>query len=230
MNIFRSLFSPSPDLPFSVGDRVRDTFGHRHTVIAVDPRAEHGAGLIRTRRDDGQELGYLFYAHDLILLTPAELALPGRQEIKCERINPDESSATAYLRADAIILHAQCPTNMGGLACLPCRRLPLPVTDDILGTSSLAILGEAITVPVPVDHKAELKRILQHAKITSWRKLIVESASCSIRSTPASLTITPSQRQGSASHHLPELAIELATPTAPAEIAQALRTAFQRCV
>lgn len=146
-----------------------------------------------------------------------------------ERLLSGESLAAVYLRADAIILHAYCPTNIGSLACLPCRRLPLPVTDEILGTSLLAILDESLTVPVPADHKAELKRILQQAKISSWRKLIVESASCSIRRTPSSLTITPSQRQGAANHHLPELDVDLALPTVPAEIAQALRTAFQRC-
>ena len=56
-------------LPFGVGDRVRDTWGNEHTVIQIDPKAEHGTGLIRTRRDDGTELGHMMYAHGLSPVT-----------------------------------------------------------------------------------------------------------------------------------------------------------------
>jgi len=52
-------------LPFGLGDRVRDTWGNEHTVIQIDPKAEHGMGLIRTRRDDGTELGHAMIAHGL---------------------------------------------------------------------------------------------------------------------------------------------------------------------
>jgi hypothetical protein len=52
-------------LPFGVGDRVRDTWGNEHTVIRIDPQAEHSMGLIRTRRDDGTELGHAMIAHGL---------------------------------------------------------------------------------------------------------------------------------------------------------------------
>lgn len=52
-------------LPFGVGDRVRDTWGNEHTVIRIDPKAEHGMGVIRTRRDDGTELGHAMIAHGL---------------------------------------------------------------------------------------------------------------------------------------------------------------------
>lgn len=155
--------------------------------------------------------------------------LPGPHEIQCERISPDESHASAYLRADALIFHACCPTNMGCFACLPCRRLPLPLTDAALGTSLHEHLEEALTVPVPPDRKAEIKSILQHAKVSSWRKLIVESASCKIVKTPASLTITPTRRDGATSHHLPDLALILSPTATRVELAQALRTTFQRC-
>jgi len=55
-------------LPFGVGDRVCDTWGNEHTVIQIEPGAEHGMGQIRTRRDDGTELGHTMIAHGL---TPA---------------------------------------------------------------------------------------------------------------------------------------------------------------
>lgn len=54
-----------PPLPFGVGDKVRDTFGCRHTVISIDPKAEHGLGMIRTRGDDGTEHAFAMIAHGL---------------------------------------------------------------------------------------------------------------------------------------------------------------------
>jgi hypothetical protein len=53
-------------LPFGVGSRVRDTWGNEHTVIQVDPQAEHGLGVIRTRRADGTEHSHAMIAHGLI--------------------------------------------------------------------------------------------------------------------------------------------------------------------
>jgi hypothetical protein len=55
-------------LTFGVGDRVRDTWGNEHTVIQIDPKAEHDLGLIRTRCDDGMEHDHAMIAHGL---TPA---------------------------------------------------------------------------------------------------------------------------------------------------------------
>ena len=54
-------------LPFGVGDRVRDPWGNEHTVIAIDPKAEHGMGVIRTRRSDGTEHAHAMIAHGLEL-------------------------------------------------------------------------------------------------------------------------------------------------------------------
>ncbi len=52
-------------LPFAVGDIVRDPWGYEHTV--VDPDAEHGLGLIRTRRlSDGTEHARAIIAHGFI--------------------------------------------------------------------------------------------------------------------------------------------------------------------
>jgi hypothetical protein len=60
----RPAFELQP-LPFGVGDRVRDTWGNEHTVISIDPKAEHGMGVIRTRRGDGTEHGHAMIAHGL---------------------------------------------------------------------------------------------------------------------------------------------------------------------
>jgi len=51
-----------PELPFKVGDRVRDPWGSEHTIMEIDPQAENGIGAIRTRRDDGRELKFVINA------------------------------------------------------------------------------------------------------------------------------------------------------------------------
>jgi hypothetical protein len=68
----RRLKIDHPPLPFSVGERVRDTWGNEHTVIAIDPSAEHGMGVIRTRRSDGTELGHMMIAHGLVPIVQKE--------------------------------------------------------------------------------------------------------------------------------------------------------------
>jgi len=62
----RRLKIEHPPLRFGVGDRVRDSWGNEHTVIAIDPTAEHGMGIIRTLRSDGTELGHMMFAHGLV--------------------------------------------------------------------------------------------------------------------------------------------------------------------
>jgi hypothetical protein len=52
-------------LPFGVGDTVRDTWGNAHVVIQIDPKAERGLGVIRTRRQDGEEITHTMIAHGL---------------------------------------------------------------------------------------------------------------------------------------------------------------------
>lgn len=56
-------------LPFGVGDRVRDLWGNEHTVISIDPNAEHGMGVIRTRRRDGTEHAHALISHGLEPIT-----------------------------------------------------------------------------------------------------------------------------------------------------------------
>jgi hypothetical protein len=52
-------------LGFDVGDKVLDPWGNEHTVLAIAPRAEHGMGVIRTRRKDGTEHAHAMIAHGL---------------------------------------------------------------------------------------------------------------------------------------------------------------------
>ncbi|MDH4350575.1 MAG: hypothetical protein OEY20_04520 [Gemmatimonadota bacterium] len=61
----RPLMPDHPPLPFRVGDRVRDTWGNAHTILEIDSAAQHGLGVIRTRRDDGTELRFALVAHGL---------------------------------------------------------------------------------------------------------------------------------------------------------------------
>lgn len=55
-----------PPLPFAVGDTVQDPWDNEHTVISIDPAAEHGLGQIRTRRRDGTEHTHSLTAHGLV--------------------------------------------------------------------------------------------------------------------------------------------------------------------
>lgn len=50
-------------LPFGVGDKVCDIFGNVHTVIEIDPKANHSMGAIRTRRSDGTSHTHALIAH-----------------------------------------------------------------------------------------------------------------------------------------------------------------------
>jgi hypothetical protein len=56
-------------LPFKVGDLVRDTFGNELRVVAVDPRAEHGLGLITAQNANGVKTMHSMVAHGLELVT-----------------------------------------------------------------------------------------------------------------------------------------------------------------
>lgn len=47
---------------FRVGSRVRDSIGRRGTVTEVDRYAEHGAGVLSVRFDDGNEARYALIA------------------------------------------------------------------------------------------------------------------------------------------------------------------------
>ena len=57
-----SPFDPS-ELPFKVGDRVRDVVGNEATVTAIDLRAEHGAGVITVQYEDGRIVQSMAMAH-----------------------------------------------------------------------------------------------------------------------------------------------------------------------
>lgn len=56
-------------LPFGVGDTVRDVWGKEHEVVSIDPNAEHGMGVIRTRRlSDGTKQFTSMIAHHFQLV------------------------------------------------------------------------------------------------------------------------------------------------------------------
>ena len=59
----RSVPIAQEPLGFDVGDKVLDPWGNEHTVLAIDPEAEHGVGLIRTCRTDGTEHESAVIAH-----------------------------------------------------------------------------------------------------------------------------------------------------------------------
>jgi len=55
------------DLPFRVGDRVRDVFGDRNpaTITKIDLNADHGMGRITVRYDDGRIGHHVAISHGL---------------------------------------------------------------------------------------------------------------------------------------------------------------------
>ena len=50
---------------FRVGDRVMDPWDNKGTVIAIDPEAEHGMGVVKVQMDDGQERSLALIASGL---------------------------------------------------------------------------------------------------------------------------------------------------------------------
>ena len=54
-----------PPPPFRVGDRVTNLAGETATVLSVDRRANYGYGRVRVRFDDGRELAFPLFAHNL---------------------------------------------------------------------------------------------------------------------------------------------------------------------
>ncbi len=74
LGCFRDLLFPPvarEELPFDVGDRVRDVFGKEGVVTAIDRRAERGLGKITVRYDDGRVLASAVAAHGLDKVMPA---------------------------------------------------------------------------------------------------------------------------------------------------------------
>lgn len=59
----RRPLDPAPLPGFGVGDTVTDLWHHSATVIALDPRAEHGLGTITVRYQDGREVTYMMRTH-----------------------------------------------------------------------------------------------------------------------------------------------------------------------
>lgn len=59
-NLFARPITPlnESEVPFKVGDRVREIFGSKRqgTVTRIDLRAEHGLGLVTVKYDDGREI------------------------------------------------------------------------------------------------------------------------------------------------------------------------------
>ena len=72
----RSLKIDHESLPFAVGDRVLDPWCNEHTVIKIDPKAEHGMGLIVTRSDKGMEIGHALGCHGLEPIAVKDNGLP----------------------------------------------------------------------------------------------------------------------------------------------------------
>jgi hypothetical protein len=235
MNIFKKLFGggAAPEksaLPFRVGDRVRDTFGARHTVIHIDARAEGGLGIIRTRSDNGFEMGHAIIAHGLKLLSPEEAASPPPREAGIKRVKPEESSLSAYLRADKIILAGICNTNIGGLVSGPYVALDSSAPDAELGTAVLTVLEAARTVPIPTNLKEEQQKLFSTVKVRSASKFNAGAVECSIWKKPGTLSITPSKNEGRGFSHLPSyFAVTISGDATPEAIGKGLREAFTKC-
>jgi CDI immunity protein len=227
MKIFQKLFGKNPDLPFQVGDKVRDRWGNILVVMDIDPKAERGLGIIRTRNAAGQESITALKTHNLTLVDKnAPVSSPSFDR---KRIKPEELTASAYLRPNVIVLHGVCQTNYGGYNCEPYRTFETTISDLTLGTELLQVLKEAATVSVPTSLKDEEKKIFKACKVQSWSKLCENSLHCNVTQTSKEISFLPTQRDGRAFHHLPDLTIRIESASSPEEIGKALRRGFQAC-
>ena len=148
--------------------------------------------------------------------------------VKVERWKPEQSNASAYLRAGRIILHGSCLTTIGGLACDPYLSMDASVSDADVGASLLRVLAETRVTPVPTDHKAEQQKILRAAGVRSWSKLS-EGVCCSVTQKPQEISILPTRVEGRAFMHLPDLTVRIVADSTPDQVGRALREGFQRC-
>jgi hypothetical protein len=148
--------------------------------------------------------------------------------VKIERWKPEQTHASAYLRAGRIVLHGSCLTTIGGLACDPYLSMDSTVSDAELGAALLRVLAEARLTPVPVDHKAEQQKVLRTAGVRSWSKLS-EGVHCSVTQMPQEISILPSNSESRGFAHLPEFTIRIAVDSTPKQVGRALRDGFQRC-
>jgi hypothetical protein len=148
--------------------------------------------------------------------------------VKVERWKPEQSHASAYLRADRIVLHGDCLTTIGGLACDPYLSMDASASDAALGAALLRVLADARVTPVPTDHKAEQQKILRTAGVRSWSKLS-DGVYCSITQTPQEISILPTRCEGRAFMHMPELAVRIAPDSTSEQVGRALREGFQKC-
>jgi hypothetical protein len=148
--------------------------------------------------------------------------------VKVERWKPEQTHASAYLRAGRVILHGDCLTTIGGLACDPYLSMDASASDAEVGAALLRVLAEARLTPVPTDHKAEQQKILRTAGVRSWSKLS-EGGCCSVTQKPQEISILPTRVEGRAFMHMPDLTIRVATDSTPEQVGRALREGFQRC-
>lgn len=227
MNIFQKIFGQSPDLPFQVGDKVRDVRGLILVVTQIDPKAEHGLGIVRTRNAAGQESTTALATHHLTLVgkdTPVS-----SPSFAPQRVRPEELAASAYLRPGMIVLHGVCQTNQGGFNCEPYRTYETTISDSALGAELLKVLKEAAAMPVPANLKDEREKIFKACKVRSWNALCENALQCSITQTSGQISFLPTQREGRGFNHLPDLTIKIEAMASSEEIGKALRRCFQVC-
>ena len=149
--------------------------------------------------------------------------------ITVTRVNPRQSSATAYLRAGRIIFHGVCLTTIGGLACDPYLNLDAAASDVELGSTLLDVLSKAHIATVPTNCKEEQKKILRTAGVRSWSKLSEGAVCCSVRKDPDVISVLPTRSAGKAFLDLPDLIVRVSASSTPVEIGRSLRDGFQKC-
>jgi hypothetical protein len=148
--------------------------------------------------------------------------------ITVERWKAEQTHAGVYLLKQRLILHGECLTNIGGLACEPYLAISAEVSNEDLGTRILWVLAEARKSTIPTDMKAEREKILSAAGVRSWSKLC-EGLQCSISQIPPEIRMLPTRRDGKSFLHLPDLEVRLPDSSGPEAVGNALRDALKRC-
>lgn len=146
--------SPTPGIPFQLGDRVGDGSGLRRTVIQIQPDAgnEQG-GWITTISDDGRQFKHAIKTHGLALLPAEEKEFNPAPPSPIKEVRCEGAFAGVYLREGKLFFHGRCYFTRGqgygrsGRMTGPFRCLDFSVSDAELGEALLSVLSDSREEP-----------------------------------------------------------------------------------
>ena len=150
--------------------------------------------------------------------------------VKIERWRPELAGASAFLRAQHVLLHGNCSTTIGQFMCEPYMLLPTTASDAELGDAVLRVLDaarQAAPPETPAEYlAAERKKLFHTARVRSWKQLYATSRHCSIMPGLDQLTIRPTRLERRGALIPTGHDIVVAQPAEPAQLGRAVHEAF----